>query len=217
MNSRFGGWIFPAHEAHLQAWLAKVHELSEGRLRYQGKKQRAALSYCKRKRTAVDIGAHVGLWSFYLAREFETVHAFEPIEEHRRCFRENVEAANVVLHPFALGEKKQHVKMHTTQGSSGDSWVEFLDAGDVPMVRLDDMPIASVDFVKADCEGYELAALRGAERTLLRDKPVVCVEQKPGRAQKFGLRETEAVDYLQSLGAVLRATLSGDFILSWNE
>jgi hypothetical protein len=43
----------------------------------------------------------------------------------------------------------------------------------------------------------------------------VIVEQKPGHAQKYGFGETQAVDYLQSLGAVLKAKKAGDFILGW--
>jgi len=93
--------------------------------------------------------------------------------------------------------------------------------GDIPMRRLDevdDMDLIGprVDFVKLDCEGYELFALRGGAQLLARSRPCVMVEQKPGRATKFGLPATGAVDYLQSLGAKLRFELSGDFCLSWD-
>jgi hypothetical protein len=52
---------------------------------------------------------------------------------------------------------------------------------------------------------------------LKRCKPCVMVEQKPGRAEKFGLARTEAVTYLQSLGAVLRKEMSGDYLLTWDD
>ena len=89
-------------------------------------------------------------------------------------------------------------------------------AGDIPMRRLDDFNFQDVDFLKIDCEGYELFVLRGATELLKRCRPCIIVEQKPGNAQKFGLQETEAVPYLQSLGAVLRAVKSGDFVMSWD-
>jgi FkbM family methyltransferase len=208
----FGGWQFPDHEEHLQGWMRKVNDISFGRQRYQGKKQIAALGFCRARRVAVDIGAHIGLWSFYLARQFETVHAFEPVMAHRECFRANVTAANVTLHECALGEEDGAISMHTTTGSSGDSWVS--GAGDIPLRRLDDLALENVDLIKLDCEGGELRALRGAEDTLKRCRPCVIVEQKPGKAQQFGFRETEAVDYLRSLGAVQRAVMSGDYILT---
>lgn len=216
----FGGWHFPDHEQHLIEWLTKVNETVDGRLRYQGKKQDLALSFCKQKRVAVDVGAHIGLWSFYLAQQFEYLHAFEPVAEHRRCFDMNVVGCEVDpgfrlnLHECALGDHEGSIAMHTSQGSSGDSWVN--GAGDIPLRTLDSFELQDVDFIKLDCEGGELSALKGAEQTLLRCKPCVIVEQKPGRADKFGLPPTGAVQYLESLGAKLKAKMSGDYVLAWD-
>jgi hypothetical protein len=86
--------------------------------------------------------------------------------------------------------------------------------GDIPMITLDSLALDEVDFIKADCEGFELFALRGAVDTILRCKPVIIVEQKPGRAQKFGLLETEAVTFLEDLGVGYKVVkeMSGDFI-----
>lgn len=211
------GWYLPDHEHHLVEHMAhpkNVREVVDGRVMYQARKQRSAYAHCTQFRTAVDIGGHCGLHSFYLASRFVTVHAFEPVAAHRECFAQNVVAPNVTLHACALGEADGSIAIHTSNGSSGDSWID--GEGDIPLRRLDDFDLQDVDYIKADCEGGELAALRGAEATLKRWHPCVMVEQKPGRAQKFGLKETEAVDYLRSLGAVLRKEISGDFILSWD-
>jgi FkbM family methyltransferase len=220
----FGGWKLPDHEQHLLGWMTKVNDVAEGRQRYQGKKQIQAMKWCKQFRVACDIGAHVGLHSFYLANVFQSVHAFEPVAEHRECFVVNVTAPNVVMHACALGDTNGFVSMNTKPTSSGDSLVNghsMLAAvagngGDIPISRLDDLHLEDVDYIKVDVEGFELFALRGGEETIKRCKPCLMVEQKPGHAQKFGLPETEAVDYLQSLGAKLRHTISGDFILSWD-
>ena len=75
------GWHLPAHEKHLQVWMANPKNLGfklNGRQAYQGKKQVKALSYVKSFRTAVDVGGHVGFHSFNLAHAFAQVHAFEP-------------------------------------------------------------------------------------------------------------------------------------------
>jgi FkbM family methyltransferase len=152
------------------------------------------------------------LWSKELTTLFDEVVAFEPVQEHRDCYVLNVKG-NYTLHPCALGEKEDMISIHTSQGSSGDSWVE--GKGDIPVKLLDTFNL-NPDFIKLDCEGYEYFALKGGEEMLKRCKPCVIVEQKPGRAQKFGLEETQAVTYLQSLGAKLRKEISGDFILSWD-
>lgn len=209
----FGGWTFPDHEKHLIDWLAKVRDEKDGRLRYQGKKQDLAISFCKQKRLALDVGGHIGLWSHYLTQQFEMVHAFEPVADHRECFAVNVTAKNVILYPCALGDREGSISMHTSTGSSGDSWVK--GSGDIPMHRIDSYGFSDVDLIKIDTEGNELPVLRGAEDTLLRCHPVVIVEQKPGHAQRFGFGETAAVDYLQSLGAMVKAHKSGDYVLTF--
>lgn len=213
-----GGVWLPAHEQHLIGWMnhPKNKILIDGKLAYQWKKQQIAMSIVRNWRTAVDIGAHCGLWSMHLVKRFSSVHAFEPVELHRACWEMNVGAIDpvaMVLHPYALGEVEGTCSMHTTNTSSGDSYVS--GTGDIPIKRLDEYDLHEVDFIKLDCEGYELLALRGGEETLKQCKPAICVEQKPGRAQKYGLKEKGAVDYLQSLGAVLRKEMSGDFFMSW--
>ena len=215
----FGGWKFPSHEKHLQEWLAKVNDKRDGRLAYQGKKLDFLLSLCKDFRYAIDVGAHVGLMSHFLSKKFDSVFAFEPSSEHRACFEQNVRLwpnGNVKLHPFALGEKEGTVDLHTTHGSSGDSWVK--PGTSIPIKRLDDVidPSLEIDCLKIDVEGSELFVLRGAEQMLLRCKPAIMVEQKPGKGSNFGLSDTAAVDYLQSLGAKLRNSISGDYFLTWD-
>jgi FkbM family methyltransferase len=213
------GVFLPDGETHLTQWMDKVNIIVDGKPTYQYGKLEKALGYVRNWRTAVDVGAHCGLWSAHLVKRFRCVHAFEPVAAHRECFMANIpnfESTNLYngLHSCALGEREGKVSIHTSETSSGDSWVS--GKGDIPMRRLDELALQDVDFIKLDCEGYELFALRGAEETIKRCHPCVIVEQKPGRAQKFGLPETGAVDYLIGLGAKLRATLSGDFVLSWD-
>lgn len=214
---QFGGWMFPDHEVHLLEWLShpkNIGDVVDGRTMYQGKKQRLAIDHCRNFRVAIDCGAHCGTWSWTLAKHFDVVHAFEPVADHRECFAVNVPAPNVILYPCALGDREGSISMHTSTGSSGDSWVK--GEGDIPMHRIDSYGFSDVDLIKIDCEGGELPVLRGAEETLLRCQPVVIVEQKPGHAQRFGFGETAAVDYLQSLGATLKARKAGDFVLAWS-
>jgi FkbM family methyltransferase len=210
-----GGVWLPAHETHLVDWMKKMNQVVDGKLTYQLDKRTEALKWVKNFRTAVDVGGHCGLWSMDLSKRFAQLHAFEPVALHRACWEKNVGIApGAMLYPCALGETDGMVSIHTANTSSGDSWVN--GEGDIPLRRLDDFDLQDVDFIKLDCEGYELFALRGGEQTLLRCKPCIIVEQKGGRAQKFGLPETGAVTYLQSLGAKLRNERSGDYILSWD-
>lgn len=216
MKQHQGIWL-PDGETHLTEWMSKAGELIDGKGTYQIKKLRKAVSYCKQFRTAIDVGAHCGMWSMQLAKRFQRVEAFEPVAAHRACFLRNVPNAeqdamqHVWLHACALGDHEGHVDIHTEPTSSGDSYVQ--GEGPIALCTLDSFNITDVDFIKLDCEGYELFALRGGEETIKKYKPVVIVEQKPGKAQKFGLGEVDAVRYLQLLGYKQAEEISGDYIM----
>ena len=221
----YKGIVFPEGEQHLPQWMAAKQHMRDGKGTYQIEKYDAAMKYTKGRRVVVDIGAHVGLWSRVMALDFQTVHSFEPVEAHIACFRKNMKAelasGRAHLHATALGVEPGWVSMvNGTEGSSGDTWVKEQKLTDpviysVPMTTLDSYELRDVDFLKVDNEGYELFALRGGIETLKRCRPTVIVEQKPGRAQKFGLREREAVEFMKSLGATLCREISGDFIMAW--
>lgn len=231
---KIGNWFFPDHERHLIEWMAtpKGYLVINGRESYQGKKQLRAMDFVPvdRRRTAIDIGGHVGLWSYNLAHWFKKVESFEPVEAHRECFLKNLfESENmpidkvaktgfstekITLHPFALGDREGTVSITTETGSSGNSFVNVKGKGEVSMRTLDSFEFEDVDFCKCDCEGYEEFIFRGAEETIRRCRPVVIVEQKRDMsATRFGLAPLSAVKFLSSLGYKVVAEISGDYIL----
>lgn len=217
MKQHQGVW-FPDHEQHLLDWMTKNGEIVGGRGTYQIKKLRAAVAHCRSFRTAVDVGAHVGLWSMQLLLRFRCVHAFEPLAEHRACWQMNMggmsSGHDLYLHECALGDHEGTVQIETLPTSSGDSRVAVGVEGDIPLRTLDSFDVADVDFIKLDCEGYELFALKGGAQTIARDLPVICVEQKPGRAQRFGLSELGAVEWLISeFGYKCVEKMSGDYVM----
>jgi len=213
-------WWFPSHEQHLPAWMAtpKARMIINGRPAYQGKKQLAAIAECGRlgrTRTAIDVGGHIGLWSFNLAHTFERTVAFEPVQDHRACFARNCEAqlasGKLVLEACALGMEEGAVSIHTAPTSSGDSWVK--GSGDIPMHTLDSFALEDVDLIKTDTEGYEENVLRGGLVTITTWRPVIMVEQKRDMAsERFGLGKLGAVQLLLDMGYRVAAELSGDYL-----
>lgn len=214
------GWYWPDGEQHMLEWIAhpKNRMVLNGRPAYQGKKQLAVIAECglqRRMRVAVDVGAHIGLWSFNLARAFESVKAFEPVAAHRECFVKNVEdceeGGNVDLIGCAIGPAEARVSIWSNPTSSGDSWVSGV--GGIPMRTLDSFALQDVDLIKADCEGYEEKVLRGAFDTIARCRPIIMVEQKRDMAEKFGMRPQGGVEFLQSLGYSVKAEIGGDYLM----
>jgi len=232
-----GGWYLPDGEEHLQEWMTKMQQMvgpvSGHRLGYQAHKYRAALPFVRGRRIALDIGAHVGLWSWPMSFDFAQVHAFEPMTEHRKCWVENMrDRPNATMHPFALGATYATVNLLTrTPGSSGDTGVDpaaersslRASVGAIgekaQLRRLDSFGILEVDFVKIDCEGYEFFVLQGGVETLQRCRPCVIVEQKPetGMVERYGIGVKDGVHFLESIGAKVRAGIQGDYIMSWDE
>jgi len=214
----FQGMWLPSGEKHFPEWMARNGEIVDGRGTYQIRKIRACLAACRAFRTAVDVGGHVGFWSVQLAVKFAEVHAFEPMEEFRQCFVRNlVERQNVYLYPVALGDRTGRVSIAYDPADSGGTHVAEDGNRAAVMRRLDEFAFRDVDFVKLDCEGYEEHALRGAEETLVRWWPVVCVEQKQHKlAANYGISGTPAVDYLKGLGYRLLQEIGGDYIMGHN-
>ena len=213
------GWWWPDGERHMIDWLAnpKNRVTINGRPSYQGKKQLACLDYlpADRRRRMIDVGAHIGLWSYNFAPRFDKIEAFEPVQGHQDCFQKNVLDVHgndkVELHEYALGDHEAMVAISVNPSSSGDSWVK--GRGTVPMKTIDSFNFRDVDFIKIDCEGYEEFVLRGAHDTLQQWKPFVCVEQKRDMATKFDLKPLGAVEYLKKLGYTTVNEMGGDYMM----
>lgn len=191
---------------------------------YQLKKLDRAVEFVKTRGVAIDIGAHVGLWSKVLASRFEHVYAFEPLKPHRDCFARNLEGiGNVTLFGYALSDKSEQLNIRMPLDNTGHSHVAKDYDGDasrewechaVPLDSLKWPDKLKIDFVKIDVEGWELAVVRGAEETLRKHWPVIIIEQKPhGNAERYGWKQRDALAQLLRWGFKEVAHISGDHIL----
>jgi FkbM family methyltransferase len=162
---------------------------------------------------ALDVGAHVGLWSHRLARSawFTRVIAFEPERRMAAAWRLNLRnwAGVAELYEFAVGEVPGTVSLK----HGGSSFKTHVSCASLPpghphsvrQVTLDEFAPAHaqrVAFLKIDTEGYDGFVLRGARELIGRDRPVILFEAKTGIAEKrYGhdtlepVRELEARDY----------------------
>lgn len=213
----FGGWWFPDEEQHFLDWMQKRNEMVDGRLTYQYHKLREAMGWVTKFRVAIDVGCHVGTWGFFLAKKFESLHAFEPVPLFRQCFEKNVSARNVMMYACALGAVTGKVRMRIDPADTGGTHIDAgAESGDIVLRKLDEFDLQDVDFIKIDCEGFEAQVIDGARDTIQRCKPCIIVEQKPHKLlPNFGIKGTPAVDALIKMGAKVRKVMSGDYIMSW--
>lgn len=214
-----GVWL-PDHDDHFEGMMAKTkpQKLPDGRQVgvYQWQKLHTALLECPRRRVALDIGAHVGLWSMWLGFAFQRLYAFEPVREHIECWRLNMaDQENAHLYEFAIGAQPGRASMST---SSNTGMAHIISAQDKPTdveVRtLDSLLLDEVDFVKIDVEGFESAVIHGGRATLERNRPIIVVENN-GQAGRYAM--TDPVVMLQGMGAKVLHELRHDIVLGWPE
>jgi FkbM family methyltransferase len=212
---RFDQWYMPDGEQHLPKRMAKWNLRVDGRLTYQYQLYELAMKRCKERRVAVDVGAHVGLLSYWMARDFDSVIAFEPVDAHRECWRANMPRREMdVLLGCALGSKDGSVKLESVSANSSGG-TRIVGPGPTPMRTLDSFRFSVVDLLKIDCEGYEVDVLAGAKDTIARCRPVVAVEQRAKLVTSFGHGTADAVKWLKQVGASLVWTDRSDYILEF--
>ncbi len=125
----------------------------------------------------IDIGAHVGLFSIYLAKRWPAlkVFAFEPFPANFRNCAENLQinsVTNVVLSPNAITNDSRLLSMATDPHNSGgaSAVVKTFEANgivtDLASMTLDEVflvhEIGRCKLLKIDCEGMEYEILLGA-------------------------------------------------------
>jgi FkbM family methyltransferase len=146
----------------------------------------------------LDIGANIGVMSYYLARGHEKriVHAFEPIPfnyQNAEKIKKRFNLNNLFLHLLALGDKEDTIEMilpvHNSVRFHGLAHVrsDFTPEGEkgelfhCPIRRLDDFePLketcSRITGIKMDVENYEYNVLKGATELIRKHKPVIYCE-----------------------------------------
>ena len=129
-------WWLPNSDKHIAEKLEEQSPVNRG-FNYQTQQRDYALSfalkYASRNKVAIDIGAHVGLWSVDMANHFKELICFEPVEENKKCLIKNLEARdikNYKLYGCVLGEGDGSVNLNTDEKNTGNPYIS--DKGDYP-------------------------------------------------------------------------------------
>ena len=214
------GWYIPAKDLHIITVMKNKNCFYNGRLMYQFRTIEACVSKIPKNRRgiALDIGSHIGTWAYILMDNFDFVHCFEPIKIHQDCWRKNIDKyKNSKLYPMALGNKDDKIKMMYPEETTVATYVEghnYNGKGkqilfdNIPMTTLDSFEFTDVDFIKIDVEGHQLEVIKGAEQTILKNKPYILVEDHS--------KGTPAFNYLKDhFGMRLVFEYKMDFFMEW--
>lgn len=148
---------------------------------------------------ALDLGAHIGLYTVLLSRKANSVIAFEPTSATRTILQKTLSMNNC---------RNVNVRSEAVSATSG--FANFYDTGDIvsnansllPIgvpseirtVSIDDLAI-KFDFIKMDIEGAELLALKGAYNTLKSVK-YMAIELHPDLLHDSGNTVKDVLDLL---------------------
>jgi FkbM family methyltransferase len=192
-----------------------VHRL----LRYRWRTERAELRYVLgrnfRGGSVFDIGAHRGIYSYWMHRRFEEgtrIVAFEPQRELVQFltdFKRTFHLERMEIAPVGLSSRSGRLRLRRPPRHWGAATFDELcfdddqvETFDVPVTTIDDYvaehpEVRPVQFVKCDVEYHEAEVLAGAERTLREDRPELLVEwSTPRRAYRERLfRQMQRLDY----------------------
>ncbi len=167
--------------------------------------------YCTPGMTVVDVGANLGYYSLLAAKlvgPSGRVIALEPNSENCRLLLSSLRlnrVDNVELIPVAADVSTGWAYYSTHVGSNGG----LVDDGEllahpgvvVPTFALDDIVNHSVGFLKMDVEGAEGRVVKGAQRLIERDRPIVTTELKEEMLRRVsGTTVAEYLGYFERLG-----------------
>lgn len=165
------------------------------------------------KRTAIDVGAYVGEWTISFAHHFDFVVAFEPISSSFECLIKNTVAyVNVTRRNEAVWQSESQVVMRLRDVQKPWSWETGPSAKSkqttVDTTTIDALRIECVDFIKVNVNGSEFRVLKGAQETIQKCKPIVCINEEfdPHR---------NASAYLRHLGMQLFWSKDNTFLFGW--
>lgn len=183
----YNGWTIPSKEQHFQQWL-----LPNKTTNYQDKPYFTSIDHCKNLNLAIDIGANIGMMTRRYAGVFKNVIAFEPVDINYQCLKDNTDDLdNVTAYDVGIGNEEKIIDIHNNEdyvNSGGWSIVDFnnnewqhynkeikLLSQSITVKTLDSYNLKP-DYIKIDTQNYELEVLKGAEKTIRENKPIIQLE-----------------------------------------
>lgn len=165
---------------------------------------KAILPHVRDRSCAVDGGANIGLWTDVMAKEFETVVAFEPVTFSYDTLCQRTSAyVNVRAVRTALFDRACMVSMGHPPKRSASTSYHITGTGreaDTEAVALDEFGLTSCGLLKLDLEGAELKALQGARTVIEWYRPIVVVECIDTQLQRYGDSADKLHEWLHDRG-----------------
>lgn len=143
-------------------------------------------------KVAIDAGANIGTYSYFLRRRARRVHAYEPnpgLAARLKRLMPDVAVRQVALSsapgslqlaiPLDASGRPSHELGSVAQTFSGECVIFTVEC-----ITIDSEGLNEVGLIKIDVEQHEREVLRGALQTISRCRPVIFVEVYPLKYEK---------------------------------
>lgn len=143
------------------------------------------VKFLDKKKSFIDVGAHIGYYSLWVSPFCKEVYAFEPDKRNLPFLSRNQKRVNnliVVEKAITLGGADK-----VLFDVSGESTINHLTDAEEVREGIIEVPAISIDDfvsenrleicgIKIDVEGYDLDVVRSAEETMKKQSPVFLIE-----------------------------------------
>lgn len=173
---------------------------------------------------AMDVGAHVGLYTLYLASRGVRVWAFERHPVYTEYLGRNLEKnerqypGKITWLPYFLYSKTVHleeVNTHTTRASN--TWVPTPNLWGQRADVLDHFwRGGEVNLLKIDAQGADLHVLLGAEHLIQANHPDILLEYEQDLALLHGHTAADYERWIQEHGYVKTPINGWNAFLQWS-
>ena len=176
MKKMSNGWALPDDDQRVTFLVENDTDMFNPA--YEEKYRNVIIEHLPNKRTFVDVGANVGLWSLPMTKYFQKIISYEPSKQNIECIKINI-PKGIELREKAVADFQGEAEFHQAGKNCGDG--KLVRDGKhvsykVPVVKLDEEQLSEVDFVKIDTQGWELEVLRGMKNLILDQNPWVMFE-----------------------------------------
>jgi FkbM family methyltransferase len=159
----------------------------------------------------VDVGAHIGRFSILLAKNGSNVLSIEPSSSNYKQLYKNIlfnNLNNIKILNIECSDKEEIGKLAMIRGYTGNNTFLEREGSHIEKVKLRKLDniipkkMDNKDVIKIDVEGFEIKVLRGMEKILKTQSPILIVEilcdkdkkEINGFLNKFNYNNTKILD-----------------------
>ncbi len=170
---------------------------------------------------SIDVGVYRGVYSYEMSKYSKNVHSFEPNPIIFEYINKNLKKIinNIFLYNYALSNKNQVIDLKVpirNDKYNRENFEEFYELGratihqentfkryekfQITSKKIDEFNFKNnISFIKIDVEGHELEVIKGGEKIISKNKPILLVEIEERHSQS---KVSDTINYINKLGYI---------------